>query len=311
MRRNGRTPKNPAFQFYPSDFLADPIVQAMSAAERGVYITLLCVQWIEGSVPDNPALLARICRETPEAFRALWEIVGTKFQPGPEKGTLLNPRLERERDVLAEYQERRSEAGKAANASRWSGRKVSESDPNRIPIGSQSDPNAIRSESDRSPNAVRSSSDSIPPQSPIPDVDSDRQNSLPPPPPLPGGEGAKVDEPPKAKKAKKTKAPRAEATGPQAEIIQGWIRLWQTHHGEPWKFTRADAVAASVVLELASGLPAVALERAERLIRHPDTFFRTNASLGLLAKRWNHIGSANKPAPSKLSLIHISQGIVR
>ena len=52
--------KSPAFQFYPKDWLADPNVRAMTHAERGIYIDLLCSCWTEGSIPDDPEECARI-----------------------------------------------------------------------------------------------------------------------------------------------------------------------------------------------------------------------------------------------------------
>jgi hypothetical protein len=43
---NGDLLKAPAFQFYPKDFLTDSRVMAMSNEVRGMYITLLCVDWL-------------------------------------------------------------------------------------------------------------------------------------------------------------------------------------------------------------------------------------------------------------------------
>ena len=53
--------KAPAFQFYASDFLSDLNVQMMTMAQRGIYITLLAMEWIEGSLPSNIQSLQILC----------------------------------------------------------------------------------------------------------------------------------------------------------------------------------------------------------------------------------------------------------
>ena len=71
--------KAPAFQFYPKDFLTDERVKLMSHTERGIYISLLCMCWLEGSLPAQPAALAKLVSLTPARFTRLW------------KGPLSNP----------------------------------------------------------------------------------------------------------------------------------------------------------------------------------------------------------------------------
>jgi len=52
--------KSPAFQFYPADFLADANVAGMTCAQVGAYIRLLCHCWLEGSLPDDDRVLAKL-----------------------------------------------------------------------------------------------------------------------------------------------------------------------------------------------------------------------------------------------------------
>jgi hypothetical protein len=50
----------PAFQFYAADWLADERVKLMSYEEQGVYLFLLCHEWLEGSIPADLTHLARL-----------------------------------------------------------------------------------------------------------------------------------------------------------------------------------------------------------------------------------------------------------
>lgn len=53
----------PAFQFYPRDFITDPVVVMMDLEARGAYINLLCYAWLAedpGVLPDNDEMLARL-----------------------------------------------------------------------------------------------------------------------------------------------------------------------------------------------------------------------------------------------------------
>jgi hypothetical protein len=42
--------KSPAFQFYPKDWLTDDKVMGMTDAEKGVFIDLLAIQWLNEGV---------------------------------------------------------------------------------------------------------------------------------------------------------------------------------------------------------------------------------------------------------------------
>jgi uncharacterized protein YdaU (DUF1376 family) len=112
--------KSPAFQFYPKDFLTDEHVALMSLHERGAYITLLAKCWIEGSLPSNVELLARLCGTPTPAFRKLWPAIAPCFRVA-RRGSdrLVNPRLEKERVKQSSFHDGQSERGKRGAAKRW------------------------------------------------------------------------------------------------------------------------------------------------------------------------------------------------
>jgi uncharacterized protein YdaU (DUF1376 family) len=103
--------KPPAFQFYADDFLAGTLL--MSYEERGLYITMLCIQWSRGHVsPDDMARLSTAIAQ-PLASHVL-----AKFKQG-EDGNFRNDRMEHERAKQDEFRANRSKSGKAGADKRW------------------------------------------------------------------------------------------------------------------------------------------------------------------------------------------------
>src|ERR1041384_1511991 len=84
----------------------------MTYAERGVYVTLLCWQWREGSVPDDPKSLAKAL----EASRRLVAHVLTKAfnDDGTQSQRLVNRRLA---EIYANQLARSAHASAAGRAS--------------------------------------------------------------------------------------------------------------------------------------------------------------------------------------------------
>ena len=101
--------KAPAFQFYPGDFLSDETVAMMTHEERGIYITLLCHCWLEGSIPAEEAKLARLIRCD---GAALTQVMPAFTKSETDDSRLVNPRLERVRKAQEEHRRLLSEAGK-------------------------------------------------------------------------------------------------------------------------------------------------------------------------------------------------------
>ena len=100
---------SPAFQFYPKDFLSDQHVISMTLAELGAYTKLLCICWIEKSLPNNEIELAKLCRLPPTKFQKLWSQVSKCFTA--RNGTLIQQRMEHERTKQVTYREVRAKAG--------------------------------------------------------------------------------------------------------------------------------------------------------------------------------------------------------
>lgn len=102
----------PYFKFYPSDFMGSGKVRMMTAAEKGIYIALLCHSWQEGPLPDDPSRLARACSVGQDEMEKAWPAVRQCFERRPD-GFLVSEKLEKER---ADAIDRREKARKAARA---------------------------------------------------------------------------------------------------------------------------------------------------------------------------------------------------
>jgi uncharacterized protein YdaU (DUF1376 family) len=96
--------KPPAFQFYPDDFLGGTM--NFTDAELGLYVRLLCIQWSQGSLPDDDSELLSYSKGRTSVTR-----VKAKFKKGQD-GLLRNDRLEQERCKQAAYRQSRSANGK-------------------------------------------------------------------------------------------------------------------------------------------------------------------------------------------------------
>jgi uncharacterized protein YdaU (DUF1376 family) len=108
------------FDFDVADFLASEDVAAMTAAEVGQYILLLCAAWIGGkdaTLPNEPRTLAKLAR----APREVSAKVMRKFCPTSDN-RLHNPRLTLEwKAACARAEVRREKARNAAQIG-WSRR---------------------------------------------------------------------------------------------------------------------------------------------------------------------------------------------
>lgn len=98
----------PAFQFYPGDFIAGTL--HLDAECIGCYVLLLCRQWLDGSVPNDPKKMALICKKTTQDFMPVWDEIKDKFVANSE-GQLINQRLQDVRQQQLELSEKRSLAG--------------------------------------------------------------------------------------------------------------------------------------------------------------------------------------------------------
>jgi len=111
-----QNPKSPAFQFYPADWLADGHVAAMSLAERGAYITLLCFYWRERTLPNDPIRLARLVGLSPAQFRKYWPAIAPCFSVDGD--TLRQGRLDAERQKQDAFRAGQRQKGLASATAR-------------------------------------------------------------------------------------------------------------------------------------------------------------------------------------------------
>ena len=100
-----KTGKSPSFHMYAGDFLSDMNVKLMNMTQRGIYITLLLHEWIEGSLPSNIGHLKILCDNCKD-FERHWELISRCFYE--EDGKIYNPRLEEERANMLADRERKS-----------------------------------------------------------------------------------------------------------------------------------------------------------------------------------------------------------
>ncbi|MEO8679239.1 MAG: DUF1376 domain-containing protein [Vicinamibacterales bacterium] len=134
--------KAPAFQFYPKDFLTDGHVMAMNLTELGAYIRLLCLCWMEQSLPSDLVVLGRRCGVSAVTFTRLWPALEPCFVVS--EGRLVQPRIERERRKQDTWRAMKAEAGKKggeakAAAKQKRSRRLAEASPPSSSSSSLSD----------------------------------------------------------------------------------------------------------------------------------------------------------------------------
>ena len=125
--------RKPAFYLYAKDWLTGEATRAMCAAEKGAFIDLLCWAW-EGtppcslsSVEDELKMLsgldAKQWRRYGAKLRALFltpaEIKKRGLPAPPNDGRLRNPKQWQVFTEMAEYTEKKREAGRKGADARW------------------------------------------------------------------------------------------------------------------------------------------------------------------------------------------------
>lgn len=103
----------PWFPFWVDDFLTSRTVAFLNMEEVGVYLLLLCNEWKDGPLPDDPGFLGRLIRADPNTVRTVLEQC---FNNVPEGW--VSERLELERDEQQKKHAKRVSAGKASGRAR-------------------------------------------------------------------------------------------------------------------------------------------------------------------------------------------------
>lgn len=114
--------KPPAFQFYANDFLGATIT--WDAIACGMYIRLLCTQWVNGSIPDDRRRIAKAAGVDLAELQKEWHLIEPKF-PTDGTGGRKNLRLEEVRQRQTDV----SQARKGAANSRWNSNAIAYAKP--------------------------------------------------------------------------------------------------------------------------------------------------------------------------------------
>jgi uncharacterized protein YdaU (DUF1376 family) len=124
------------FKVDPAKFLSDAQVDAMSTLELGACMRLLFRQWLDGFIPDDLRVLARLCRLDEAAMREAW-VTLCPFFPVVEPRKRANRFMWMEREKVVSDLERRSDEGTRAANKRWNeARKKCDATPIAEPNGS-------------------------------------------------------------------------------------------------------------------------------------------------------------------------------
>lgn len=102
----------PYFRCYAPDELDK--LAGLPLHARGLYLTLLCRQWMEGHLPAEEAALARAVRVPPAQFRAAWSYISADF-PVVGEGARAHLGLAEQRRLAAA----KGAAARAAVGVRW------------------------------------------------------------------------------------------------------------------------------------------------------------------------------------------------
>jgi len=100
--------KSPAFQFYPSDYLSDLKVRAMTLEERGAYWEVICHLWLEGSLPLDLKLFSKLFGQKISKFEKIWKNIESCFVI--ENGVVTHKRLTEERTKQLVNREKKQKA---------------------------------------------------------------------------------------------------------------------------------------------------------------------------------------------------------
>jgi uncharacterized protein YdaU (DUF1376 family) len=106
------------FKMDPAKFLSDGQVDAMTTVELGACFRLICRQWLDGFIPDDLRMLARLCRLDDTAMGEAWQTL-SNFFPVVEVGKRANRFMWIEREKVVADLEKRSDEGTKAARKRW------------------------------------------------------------------------------------------------------------------------------------------------------------------------------------------------
>lgn len=271
-RRNAKDGESPTVMWWVKDWLTSESVLSMSRSARSLYFDMLMHQWLDGSLPANHTVLARIAGEGLAEFKALWVEVTSMFPVCPD-GRLRNERMEIERKADEDYRAERSEAGAAGNAKRWS--------DHRSAIAQRSNSDSL---TDRKSVATPIANVS-PPLSPDPLSSSSSSSSTQP-----------LGEVHRAPRGRPRKSSPTSPTPGHAEFVGWWTKAFLAQTGAPYAFAAGkDGEHVRRCLVALKG-DLVELQRRATILLQcaPEWIASGGVDLGILENQLNRLASAGQ-----------------
>jgi len=128
MRNNLKNEQSPAFQFYASDWISDPMRMRMTLEEQGAYVLLYCHCWRGFKIPFDFEIMSKMCNCTEDKIRKIYPKIEPLFKQITDKQDgityLVSMQAEFERQEQAINRARRSVAGKKGAEARWKSKDV-------------------------------------------------------------------------------------------------------------------------------------------------------------------------------------------
>lgn len=123
--------------FYVGDYLS--ATGRLTTEQHGAYLLILLDYWKNGPPPNDDAVLAALARMSVSAWRKAKPSLIGFFDV--VDGTLIQKRVEKERERATSVTEERSKAGKAGAAKRWqaNGKPIANAIPLPLANGQQND----------------------------------------------------------------------------------------------------------------------------------------------------------------------------
>ena len=108
--------KLPWFKFYVHDFLLDDRVLRLTNEQRGVYVWLLCRQWVDGNLPFDVLQVYPLMPPGSDSAAVAF-VLSEFFPPDPDTNRRRNPKLaEQQHSAGSAYQSRVETAASARKA---------------------------------------------------------------------------------------------------------------------------------------------------------------------------------------------------
>lgn len=108
--------KAPAFQFYPADWVMS--TRTIPVEARGVHIDLLAFAWTENGLPSSLDGLHSYIGLSQRKFQALWDTHLAHRWEEDDRGRLVNPRQEEEREKQQRWRDKSAKGGRAGAKAR-------------------------------------------------------------------------------------------------------------------------------------------------------------------------------------------------